>query len=298
VRRCAYVAAPAEEVRAFSFQNVEPIKQRSRRLLTLAFDNSDAMVSIAKKAQIDQIVRDFDRDGIVLVEGLLNQPTLDAARVGVEWLMNNARAEYKWIRQRTYEWHREQPVFVELIEQPLVIGFAQRVLGEDFHLAAAQCSRNLRDDHYAPGAMKIHQDDVFFPKTPERSAQVAGTTHVGFTAMVYVQDTPLEMGPTQFIRGSHASGETFSDDKIEALPHLWRRAVPAGSLILFSHRTWHRGAPNLTASPRDLISNAYARRAIDKVQLTKKSAEGKDEYVAPDELLSRGSVMLRQLLHA
>lgn len=37
--------------------------------------------------------------------------------------------------------------------------------------------------------------------------------------------------------------------------------IPAGSLLIFNHKTWHRGTPagNVTGTPRDIVTNAYSR---------------------------------------
>jgi hypothetical protein len=48
-----------------------------------------------------------------------------------------------------------------------------------------------------------------------------------------------------------------------------RDARQPSSLLIFNHKTWHRGTPagNRADGPRDIITNAYARPAIMKTQL-------------------------------
>lgn len=241
----------------------------------------------------DTLLTDFTRDGLAFAERLLTPAQVAAAGRGVAWAMAHAGGPYAWIKQRTYEW-REHPIFAELIEHPAVIGFARGLLGEDFHLIAAQCSRNTREDPYAPGAMAIHADEVFYPR-PERKAAGVADDRYSFSAMWYVQDTPLAMGPTEFVPGSHTAGKRYTDSELTP-DRLWRRAIPAGSLILFNHRTWHRGARNATGTPRDLITNAYARPEVEKVQLTVKGEDGRERYAVPEGLLEDASPMLKMLL--
>lgn len=246
--------------------------------------------------ETQKLLQEFERDGFALRESLLSAEQVETAQRAVEWAMHNGTDKYKWIAQYSYEWFREQPLFVELIEHPLVLEFAATVLGPDFHLIAAQCSRNTRDDPYAPGAMALHQDAVFFPM-PERVQDGVPDYKYGFSAMWYVQDTPLEMGPTALVPGSHRNGRNYQVEP-PSDAEVFNRAIPAGSLLLFSHRTWHSGRFNNTPQPRDLITNAYARRAVDKVQLTKPVEDGSARYIACDELLATGSGTLRQLLAA
>src|SRR5262245_45180114 len=106
------------------------------------------------------LVEAFDRDGFVLVEGVLDARQLAEAQRGVEWAMKNVAGSYKWIKQRTYEW-TNHPIFAELIEHSFVLEFGHALLGGDFHLIAAQCSRNTRE-LYAQ-VTTIHQDACFFP---------------------------------------------------------------------------------------------------------------------------------------
>ena len=241
-----------------------------------------------------EMIETFERDGFLLIERALDERQLSAAQQGVEWAMQHQTGSYQWIKQRTYEWFREQPIFVELIEHPLVIRLAEVWLGVDFHLIAAQCSRNTREDPYAPGAMQIHADACFFPRPEQRESEIE-FHRSGFSAMWYMQDTPLEMGPTELIPGSHI-GEQIYQDSAVAVEMLFRRPIPAGSLLFFNHHTWHRGALNNTDTPRDLITNAYARPEIEKSQLTTSQPDGSQLYIECEELLAEASPLLRQLL--
>jgi ectoine hydroxylase-related dioxygenase (phytanoyl-CoA dioxygenase family) len=116
--------------------------------------------------------------------------------------------------------------------------------------------------------------------------------------MWYVQDTPLEMGPTEVAPGKHTDGRTYTNADLDERD-IWRRAIPAGSLLIFAHACWHRGALNQTDRPRDLITNAYARREIDKSHLTTKQPDGTVAYAPPPpDLLARLGPAVRDLLRA
>src|SRR5688572_7677853 len=122
----------------------------------------------ADSTDVAALLDAYDRDGFVLVERLMSARDLADARRGVEWAMTNQQGKYTWIKQRTYEWFREHPVFVRLIEHPTVLAFGRALLGDDdMHLIGAQCSRNTKADHYAPGVINIHQDTGLHP-LPDR----------------------------------------------------------------------------------------------------------------------------------
>jgi hypothetical protein len=237
---------------------------------------------------VDLMAAEFARDGLVFVPGLMTGAQLAAAQRGVAWAMET-QGGHKLIKARTYEWFREHPVFVELLEQPVVMGLCDRVFGDDCHVIAAQCSRNIKAGFYAPGADKFHNDAVFFPK-PERMMMGVALENYSFSAMWYLQDTPLVMGPTQLVLGSHVEFEkTYGEEDVaglEAKGRLYQEAMPAGSLLIFNNRTWHRGRPNETEQARDLITNVYALPAVEKVQLLTVMGDGTQRYVEPGGLLA------------
>ena len=80
------------------------------------------------------------------------------------------------------------------------------------------------------------------------------------------------MGPTEVIRGSHLGLQQWTNELAEASPKLlpspaldgYYRAgstIPAGSLLIFNTRCFHRTAPrgNRCDVPRDIVTNTYVR---------------------------------------
>jgi ectoine hydroxylase-related dioxygenase (phytanoyl-CoA dioxygenase family) len=255
------------------------------------------MTTLSRTAKAGEVAGALKRDGLALVEGVMTGDQLARAQRGVNWAMENVGG-HKLIKYPSYEWGAH-PVFVKLIEHPLVLGVCDVVLGADRHLIAAQCSRNVKAGFYAPGAASMHNDAVFFP-TIKRKVPGVALEGYSFSAMWYLQDTPLEMGPTQLVIGSHVEYErAYKDEEADGLlasGRLFNRAVPAGSLLLFNNRTWHRGRPNQTDLPRDLITNVYALPAVEKVQLLTSPDGGAMRYVVPEGLLATGSEAVRELL--
>ena len=63
-------------------------------------------------------------DGVTLVENVLSDNHCRALLDGIEWGFQNRQGPLPMFRQRTYEWFREHPILMELLEHPLVIEVA------------------------------------------------------------------------------------------------------------------------------------------------------------------------------
>ena len=63
-------------------------------------------------------------DGVTLVENVLSDNHCRALLDGIEWGFQNRQGPFPMLRQRTYEWFREHPILMELLEHPLVIEVA------------------------------------------------------------------------------------------------------------------------------------------------------------------------------
>lgn len=73
------------------------------------------------------------------------------------------------------------------------------------------------------------------------------------TMLVPLTDVPMEMGPTEFWPGSHR----VVDDSRSENPQ--RKAMKAGSVLLWDARLLHRGGANLSQSVRPAVYITYQR---------------------------------------
>jgi hypothetical protein len=241
----------------------------------------------------DQAVASLRRDGVTIVQDALTDDQCRQTREGIDWALRTQVGLSPLHRQRTYEYFREFPIFVDLIEHPLAIAVADRCLGSAYHLICAEITRNERGNHYLEGVKKVHQDDCFFPQQPELQADLQ-TRMYGFTAQWVILDIPAPMGPTQFIPGPHVGGTRYTSDEPDS-SFTFGNHFPKGSLVLYDHRTWHRGTDNHCDTPRDLIQNGYALHAVDKVQI-RTPTDGGELYIPCDRLIDQGSETVRRLL--
>ena len=82
------------------------------------------------------------------------------------------------------------------------------------------------------------------------------------TAHFYLDDITEELGPTNFIPGSHLSGRSPNGDT------SWKGQTEksimcnAGDVVIFRSEVWHRGTANTSDKTRYLLQVHYAKRMI------------------------------------
>lgn len=210
------------------------------------------------------IIRDLQRDGFVVIEGVTTREDLDR----ISRIMARLYRRYRGLARRRLAWDLgagtagDPPEILE-INQTLAL---EPELGttETFQrcweLAAALLQRPVeyRFDHtiYKPAfngrATAWHQDEAY----------TLDPTLVTAHFWVPVQDVSVEMGCMQFIPGSHRE-RVRPHQRLERLRHAHAlettnvdatRAVAcplrAGDVTVHFPRTLHYTGPNLTAVPR------------------------------------------------
>ena len=143
-----------------------------------------------------------------------------------------------------------QDWFVDgVLKNPQAAGAVRSLLGAHFKLPQNFC--NHRVICPAP-ADNWHRDggSIYTP-------------HLDYLQVFYYpQDTPVEMGPTEVIPGSH-----FMRGKANYMGHIRNvklavpTAAPAGSIFLTVYSIWHRRPKSTATGPRNLIKYNYWRTA-------------------------------------
>ena len=147
-----------------------------------------------------------------------------------------------------------------IIENPMIFQVLERVLGKYFFGSLPYgCNTAF------PGsqAQNVHRDcGHLFP-----DLQIA-TPPVLIVANIALDDFTADNGATEIWPGSHHAlqDEEAEIDTLKVRPKRLadrpslRTEMPAGSIVLRDMRTWHRGMPNLTDSPRTMLSLVYYRK--------------------------------------
>ena len=201
----------------------------------------------------DSQVLEFCKTGYAMFEGVVPD---EINRKVMEYCDQYPVPEPRGILQE--DW------FVEhVIVNPIVAGVLRSLLGADLHL---------------PIKMANHRIEC--PMTAEKEAQefpvMGGVWHVDgnyrytpelnfLQVFYYPQDTPLELGPTQIVPGSHLIRNKgkfmFHLDGIRgAIP----TAAPAGSIFITVYHIWHRRGPSTASGIRNLLKYFYWRTTPPK----------------------------------
>lgn len=180
-------------------------------------------------------------------------------------------------------------VFFSFLDKPGIIEVAEALHGEDCHVIGMTAwvtgpgrpSQNLHVDYLAV-EMPAH---VMADPLVQMPVFIS-TTHF------YLNDLYPELGPTQFIPGSHRSGTRPKKGEME-----WNGKpvedciVNAGDAVIFRSEVWHRGTPNESEETRYLLQVHYAQRMI-----TQKFPPYLNRFSFNQDLLGTATPRQRRLL--
>lgn len=129
----------------------------------------------------------------------------------------------------------------------VVAGAVRSLLGRDFHLPILMSNHRMKAPY------------------PQHTWHVDGNFDFGhelkyLQVFYYPQDTPLEMGPTQILPGSH-----LVRNKAHFMAHLGGIAgkvsatAPAGSIFITAYQIWHRRGRATAEGMRNMLKYFYWR---------------------------------------
>lgn len=215
-------------------------------------------------------VRDeYDTHGYVIFPSVLADEEIARQRAALEpWLQGDLRGrnDFEGLRSnRVYAMLAKDPVFADLVLHPLVLGFAERILGESLLLSACLAINLLPGETPQPW----HSDDSHLNVPRPRSA-------FGVSTFWALDECTAINGATELVPGSHlwddefdgAVGDRDFQNKIGAdvddadadpgaRPDAIQAVMPAGSLMVAQGTLWHRGGANRSDSPRLIVTPQY-----------------------------------------
>ncbi len=185
----------------------------------------------------DSQVWEFCRDGLLVLEGVvphnINQRTIEFFDQANSPKANLILAE---------DW------FVDnVILNRQAMGVVRSLLGRDFELP--RFMTNHRNPCPGP-AQHWHRDggSIYGPKID--CLQV----------FYYPQDTPLELGPTEVMPGSHFLFSLANYmDHYQGIADTLHTAAPAGSIFVTIYHLWHRTGASTATGIRNLLKYWYTR---------------------------------------
>lgn len=212
---------------------------------------------------LGQAGRDLREHGICLVTGILSGERLGDARSALYRAARHdaehgARQhgfalDYGEGNQRVWNVLSRDPVFVDLVEHPAALRLVQATIGWPALLG------NLSANIAAPGCEGglLHADQVFVPEPwPPDQPQ-------GINVSWCLDDFTEDNGATRVVPGSHRLNRSpRHDDGDRSVPII----APAGTLVAFESRIWHRTGENRTHDRHRAALFAWYSRTIYRTQ--------------------------------
>ncbi len=186
----------------------------------------------------------LQRDGYVIIEGLLDHDDVASIRAAVTPLLDRfGRNTFEGTKtQRVYNVLAKTEAIDRLADHPRVLGLMDRLFLPNFLLSQAQVI-NL-----CPGEtpQMLHPDDGFY-RIPRPRAPLGAAT------IWAIDDFTADNGATLVVPESHEWG----DDRRPSPAETIKATMPAGSVLVFVGTTWHGGGQNTTESPRLAVTCQY-----------------------------------------
>lgn len=208
----------------------------------------------------------YDKEGYLVFENVLDEDKIADIRTALAPYLDSplkGRNDFEGTKtNRVYAMLAKDPIFAELAIHPLALTFAEADLGPTMRLSACLAIQLHREETVQPW----HYDDAHMLAPRPRDAW-------GLSAFWAIDETTIENGATQFLRGSHLWSDEQSPLKLDSSPIFEKHGkdysekdsefdiitpeLPAGSLMIAKSTLWHRGGANKTDKPRTIITPQY-----------------------------------------
>jgi len=207
------------------------------------------MASDRLPAATDDVERahhDLAEHGICAITGVLPDEQLRAVRTALYDAAASDRSRQREAKfgldyahddtnQRVWNLLSRSPHFVDLAEHPLAVGLLRSVLG--WPMLLGNISANITGP--GGGEMVLHADQIFMPEPWAAEPQ-------GMNVAWCLDDFTEANGATRFVPGSHKLNRAPRPD--EAAAETVAMVAPAGSIVVFESRVWHKTGFNRTAN--------------------------------------------------
>jgi ectoine hydroxylase-related dioxygenase (phytanoyl-CoA dioxygenase family) len=202
--------------------------------------------------------------GLCIINGVLSGATLERARTALYRAADDDRArgrEQKFsldyghdeTNQRVWNVLSRDPVFEDLVEHPMALDFVRGVLG--WPALLGNISANITGP--GGGEMVLHADQIFVPEPWSAEPQ-------GMNIAWCLDDFTEANGATRIVPGSHKLNRAPRPDEgdVETVPV----EAPAGSIVVFESRVWHKTGFNRTNDERRAGAFAWYTKPIYRTQ--------------------------------
>jgi ectoine hydroxylase-related dioxygenase (phytanoyl-CoA dioxygenase family) len=200
-------------------------------------------------APVEALGARMDAEGYLLFPALISAEEVGAIRDELDPVLAatpEGRNDFEGFRtRRAYALLAHAPLSAILVEHPLFLALAGRLLEANF-LLSAHIGIQIFDGETA---QSWHIDDGFYRQAMPRRAN-------GVSAIWSLDPFTDANGATELIPGSHKWGAArpagFEAGAVKAI-------APAGSLLVFPGNLTHRGAANAAAAPRLGVTTQFCQ---------------------------------------
>jgi ectoine hydroxylase-related dioxygenase (phytanoyl-CoA dioxygenase family) len=227
-------------------------------------DHSTTKALPAITRDVEQAKRDIVEHGLCLFEGALSADQLKRARTAFYHAAEQDRArgeERKFSldyghdnsNQRVWNLLSRDPIFADLVEHPIALDLVKSIIGWPALLG------NISGNMTGPGGgeMVLHADQIFVPEPWPAEPQ-------GCNVSWCLDDFTEENGATRVVPGSHRrhTAPLEADQNTATVPLV----APAGTMVVFESRLWHKTGNNITPNQRRAGAFAWYTKPIYRQQ--------------------------------
>ena len=210
----------------------------------------------------------LERDGCALLKGAFDGDEIAALKAEIAEHFDGTEAD------RAHDLRGEfrhgmlnvSPLSQKAVGSRAILDVIEPLLGEDCHIIANTAWRNVAGHqgggwHVDAGPHLPRNEGIAWPEQIPYPVFAIGTH-------IFLDDCPLEAGPTAVLAGSHRSGRLPPKDRLDDLELSYEGRPPvllaaeAGDVILFVSDVWHRGTPAQPGFGRFFLQVHYGRRDI------------------------------------
>ena len=231
-------------------------------------------------AEVNACAVELEREGATLAKQVFQGEELRQLREEIVAVYEGSGPDYRdakkeraWANDFRYEMFNRSPLAQKAALNRGILDVIEPLIGEDCHVIANTCWRNPPATGSEHGGGHWHIDAG--PHIPLKADQIwpDSIPHPVFAVgtHVFLEDCPVESGPTGVIPGSHLSGQPPPHDQVADvdLSYRGRQArvleAKAGDVAFFVSDTWHRRMPPHETHPgRFFLQIHYGRRDISQ----------------------------------
>jgi len=241
-------------------------------------------------------VKAMEEDGYAYLPGVLNSDAIAGLRGAMDRLeaipasydRHTLPGKDGFLNKSINNVFNRDPLFLSYVDIPGVIEIAEAIHGNDCHIIGmtAWITGPGRPDQ------TLHADwqPITLPTEVMENPQVKIPIYIS-TAHFYLDDLYEELGPTQFIPGSHRAGRAPNGDMDYKGVGPKNILCKGGDVVIFRSEVWHRGTANHSQQNRYLLQVHYAQRMI-----TQKFPPYLNRFQFDDTILARATARQRRLL--